>query len=318
MARRRSRSSGFHLSRQGRWRLATAAVLLATAALVALPKGLSDRARLWAAPVFTPFQDVTEDMLLSIGRQMRTPGASEENLAEALRAERDRREALENALARAAAILDERDRRIRALVGIRSGLEGMPAALVPARIVSPAVVGGRAGAGLAAGREQGVQAGAAVVTRPLDRGSAHGVREGHPVLTAAGLVGVVEAVGPLRSTVRLVTDPETRLMVQVIARRDGRWLAGPVGLARGTPDGLGVEVAHVGREHDVREGDFVVTSPSAESPVPPYLVVGRIVACETTATEPLFYRIRVEPRAAPGQTTEVFVLTPPAAQKPEK
>lgn len=48
----------------------------------------------------------------------------------------------------------------------------------------------------------------------LDKGSDDGLAPGMPVLTGAGLVGVIDEVVPNRSVVRLLTDPETAVGVR--------------------------------------------------------------------------------------------------------
>ena len=65
----------------------------------------------------------------------------------------------------------------------------------------------------------------------------------------------------------------------------------------------------ISKGSDVAAGDFVVTSASPESPLPPYLIVGRIVRCELRAAA-LFYEVEAEPRVAPGDVDEVYILSP--------
>jgi hypothetical protein len=55
----------------------------------------------------------------------------------------------------------------------------------------------------------------------------------------------------------------------------------------------------------------VVTSPSRESSLPPYLVVGRIVRCDVKPAA-LFRSLVVEPRVSPAEAHEVYVLSPEA------
>ena len=90
-----------------------------------------------------------------------------------------------------------------------------------------------------------------------------------------------------------------------------------VGFARGTSDGTAVAVTSISRSADVAPGDFVVTSPSPESALPPYLIVGKIVRAELKATA-LEYEIVVEPRFRPGESPEVYVVSPEVAAAPRK
>jgi rod shape-determining protein MreC len=175
--------------------------------------------------------------------------------------------------------------------------------------VPPEVAGGQATARLSDGADKGIRRTGAVIARRIDRGAREALQRGEPVLTAAGLVGIVEEVGPVTSTVRLVTDPRTNIMVQIISPRGGKWLAGPEGLACGTPDGSAIRVTRVDRNADVAVGDFVVTSPSPESSLPPYLVLGRVVKCDLKAAA-LSYELTIEPRVSPAEIREVYVMSP--------
>jgi len=305
------------MARETRCRIVMAMLLLAAGALLFLPASVTGRVRVWAAPVFSPFQNLTEGWVLDLAQQIRDPrrrggGPTVEEDMAALVA---RIEVLQDALAQAGARLGEYERRLKDLSQIRQGLDGLPCRLIPARLIAPEVAGGRAGALLAEGTGSGVRKGSAVIARGIDRGAALGLERGDAILTAAGLVGIVDEVGPLTSTVRLVTDPQTRLMVQVVMRRDEKWRAGPTGLANGTEDGTAVCLVGVPRTADVAVGDFVVTHPSPESPLPAYLIVGRIVRCELKPAAP-FYDIQIEPRVAPSEAFEVFVLAPAESPKP--
>ena len=305
------------MARETRRRIVMASLLVAAGALLFLPASVTGRVRVWAAPVFSPFQNLTEGWVLDLAQQIREPrrrggGPTVEEDMAALVA---RIEALQDALAQAGARLGEYERRLKDLSQIRQGLDGLPCRLIPARLIAPEVAGGRAGALLAEGTGSGVRKGSAVIARGIDRGAALGLERGDAILTAAGLVGIVDEVGPLTSTVRLITDPQTRLMVQVVMRRDEKWRAGPTGLANGTEDGTAMCLIGIPRTADVAVGDFVVTNPSPESPLPAYLIVGRIVRCERKPAAP-FYNIQIEPRVAPSEAFEVFVLAPAESPKP--
>jgi hypothetical protein len=282
--------------------------------LLFLPQSVTNRLRVWAGPVFTPLQNLTERWSLNLSESIYRPDAATPDSQAALR---ERTESLENALAEAAAVLGEYDRQVRDLAQIRAGLDRLPCRLVPARLLAPEVPGGRAGARLAEGADKGIRKSGAVVARLIDRGAREALQRGEPILTAAGLVGIVEEVGPLTSTVRLVTDPRAALMVQVITHRNGQWRAGPEAVARGDENGAAIIVQGVPRASDVAPGDFVVTSPSPESALPPYLIVGRISACNLKPAA-VFYDISVEPRVPLAQVREVYVLSPDFPVAPRK
>jgi cell shape-determining protein MreC len=287
-------------------RIVMAALPLVALITVFLPQSASDRVRVWAGPVFTPLQNLTHAWTLDIAERVgadgpRRPAGAPYDDAQV--------RALENALAEATARLGQADRRLKDLAHLRRALDGLPCRLVPARLIAPDVSGGRTAGMLAEGAAQGVARGAAVLQRRLDRGTREAIERGEAILTAAGLVGVVDQVGPLTSTVRLLTDPRTSLMVQVITPRQGKWRAGPEGVARGSGDGRTVTVQGIPRTSDVAPGDFIVTSPSPEAALPAYLVVGRVVRCDLKPAA-LFYDLVVEPRVAIAEAGGVYVLSP--------
>lgn len=87
----------------------------------------------------------------------------------------------------------------------------------------------------------------------LSAGSGDGVRIGQTVIDAGGVVGQIIEVGPLQSTVLLLTDPDHAIPV-AIARNGVRLIAYGTGRA----DQLAL--ASVPLSSDVKVGDVVVTS----------------------------------------------------------
>ncbi|MBE3070643.1 MAG: rod shape-determining protein MreC [Planctomycetes bacterium] len=307
MARRFRSSRGI-----GGWailrRVVTALLPLIAIATLLMPQSVSDRARVWAGPVFMPLQNLTQGWSLDLAERF---GQSDLARPAAPADDADEVRLLENALAEATGRLAQADRRLADVARLREALDGLPCRLVPARLIAPEVGGGHTPALIAKGSARGVASGGAVIRRHLDRGAREALERGEAVLTAAGLIGVVEEVGPFTSTVRLVTDPHTSFMVQVITRRGDRWRAGPEGVARGSEDGRAVSVEGIPRTSDIAPGDFIVTSPSPEAALPAYLVVGRVARCDLKPTA-LFYDLVVEPRVAPAEAGEVYVLSPDA------
>lgn len=283
-------------------------------ALVFLPPSVTSRVRVWAGPLFAPLQTLTAGGSLDLRERLRYSDASAPDAEVRIQ---DRVTSLENALAQAAAVLGEYDRQVRDLAKIRDGLDGLPCRLIPGRLLAPEVPGGHAGARLAEGADKGVRKHSAVVACQIDRGGREALQRGEPILTAAGLIGLIDEVGPLASTVRLVTDPRATLMVQVITHRNGQWRAGPEGVAGGSPEGTAVLVKGIPRASDVAPGDFVVTSPSPESNLPPYLIVGRVVRCDLKPAA-VFYELVVEPRVPLSQARQVYVLSPDFQVAPRK
>jgi hypothetical protein len=307
MVMRKSRRSTGH---GDTWqRIVLVALPVVALGLMFMPQGLADRVRVWTNPIFSPLEDVTAGWALDLRERISHPyGAAPKAAGPTLPEQVD---SLQNGMAQATALLSEYERRLRDLSRIREGLDGLPSRLVPARLVPPEAFGGQATARLGEGLDKGIRRSGAVIACRIDRGMREAIQRGEPILTAAGLVGIVDEVGPVTSTVRLVTDPRTSLMVQIITLRNDQWRAGPEGIARGSEDGTSVTVQGIPRNADIAPGDFVVTSPSRESSLPPYLVVGRIVRCDVKPAA-LFQSLVVEPRVSPAEAHEVYVLSPEA------
>lgn len=87
----------------------------------------------------------------------------------------------------------------------------------------------------------------------INKGLAHGVYEGQPVISDKGVVGQVVAVGQLTSRVLLICDVAHALPIQVL-RNDIRVIAA----GNGCTDDLQLE--HLPNNTDIRVGDVLVTS----------------------------------------------------------
>lgn len=115
--------------------------------------------------------------------------------------------------------------------------------------------------------------GAYAVELTLNKGSAHGIAVGMPVVTTEGLVGMVYEVSPLSCRVRTLLS--TSASVAAVTAR-----AGESGLCEGNYTALTegqVTLRYLPAEADVAEGDSVLTS--GEGSVYPYgIPVGRVAA----------------------------------------
>ena len=87
----------------------------------------------------------------------------------------------------------------------------------------------------------------------IDRGSSDGVTEGQAVIDGAGVMGQVQDVQLHFSTVRLISDPNHALPVQINR-------TGLRSVAFGSGETGSLILNSVPREADVREGDLIVTS----------------------------------------------------------
>lgn len=112
------------------------------------------------------------------------------------------------------------------------------------------------------------------LTITLDRGSDAGLDIGMPVVTAAGLVGRVTEVSKVRSTVLLITDPQSNIGVRLAA-------SGEQGVARGAGDHNPLPLDFVTTDVPVEIGEPVVTSGLERGLFPAQLPLGRVRSVTT-------------------------------------
>jgi rod shape-determining protein MreC len=131
----------------------------------------------------------------------------------------------------------------------------------------------------------------------INEGSIAGVRRDDGVVDADGVVGRVVAVGPLSSTVVLITDYTSR--IPAIVRR-GRWW----GIARGNLTSVRMEF--IPEDARLRIGDVVVTGEgrSFHSGVP----IGTVESIERGDTT-LYQTAVLKPAAALGALDRVDVIS---------
>ena len=137
----------------------------------------------------------------------------------------------------------------------------------------------------------------------IDLGSADGVQTGQAVIDGAGVVGQVEDVQRHSSSVRLISDPNHALPVQI--NRTG---------LRTVAFGLGetsrLSMPNVPREADVRTGDLVVTSGLGERFPGGYPVA--VVSSIDREAGLTFARVEATPLAALDRGREVLLIETPA------
>lgn len=147
----------------------------------------------------------------------------------------------------------------------------------------------------------------------IDRGSTDGVVAGQAVIDGAGVMGQVENVRLHFSTVRLISDPNHALPVQI--NRTGLRT-----VAFGTGETGFLSMPSVPREADVREGDLIVTSGLGDRfpggyPVARVSVINR----EEGLT---FAQVAAQPLAALDRGREVLLISTrapePAAEPVEE
>ena len=137
----------------------------------------------------------------------------------------------------------------------------------------------------------------------IDKGQAHKVALGSPVLDESGVLGQVTRVHPLVSEVTLVVDRE--LAIPVLNVRTGAR-----SVAYGDPlvGGSGMELRFMGSNADVQEGDLLTTS-GVDGIYPPGLPVARVSRIEHRA-ESTFSKIYCVPQALTTGARHVIVVEP--------
>jgi rod shape-determining protein MreC len=134
----------------------------------------------------------------------------------------------------------------------------------------------------------------------IDRGASDDVVVGQAVIDGAGVMGQVEAVQAHFSSVRLISDPDHALPVQI--NRTGLRT-----VAYGTGETERLLLPNVPFQADVRPGDLIVTSGLGDR-FPPGFPVARVVRVnrETGGT---FAELEAQPLAALGRGREVLLIT---------
>jgi len=136
----------------------------------------------------------------------------------------------------------------------------------------------------------------------IDRGSSDGVTVGQAVIDGQGVMGQVEDVHLHFSTVRLISDPNHALPVQINR-------TGLRSVAFGSGETGNLVLNSVPREADVREGDLIVTS-GLGSRFPSGYPVARV--SDINREEGLtFAVVEATPLAALDRGREVLLIVPP-------
>ena len=137
----------------------------------------------------------------------------------------------------------------------------------------------------------------------IDKGQAHQVDLGSPVLDESGVLGQVTRVLPLVSEVTLVVDRD--LAIPVLNVRTGAR-----SVAYGDPliGGSGMELRFMGSNADVQVGDLLTTS-GVDGVYPPGLPVAWVSRIEHRA-ESTFSKIYCVPQALTTGARHVIVVKP--------
>lgn len=137
----------------------------------------------------------------------------------------------------------------------------------------------------------------------INAGSAVGVSVGDPVVTADGLVGIVQEVGLTYSKVRTVLDPGLKASASISRTDESGYTGGSLTLAE---DGL-LRINYLERTSSVVSGDFVVTS-GLGGVFPSGLLIGRVTSVSPDTDGMTLYGL-VEPFVDISNLKRVMVIT---------
>ena len=143
----------------------------------------------------------------------------------------------------------------------------------------------------------------------VDRGTAHGVVAGAPVINESGVLGQVTRVYPFGSEVTLLTDKDAAIPVLNV-RTQVR------SAAFGRPGGVGMELRYMAGNADVQVGDLLTTS-GIDGVYPPGLPVARVTSVDRRV-DTSFARVGLAPAAAPDGVRYVLLLEPSGLRLPPR
>ena len=221
-------------------------------------------------------------------------------------------ERLRRLVGQQALLLEQRERELRELTGLKESLGDLPVRLLPAYVLggdaSPLRQTLRIGRGAAG--EYPVRIGdwvaAATAVDRLDDGLT-----GRQRLLSQWLIGRVIEVGPLTSRVQLSTDPAFGPVPVRAGRVDasgGYVTTNPVVLLEGRGGAMRIREAPA---NFLEQGfELVLTEPTGRLPL--RMLIGRIVSAEPLPQSPLHYNLSVEPLADPHRLRRVYVIWLPA------
>ncbi len=137
----------------------------------------------------------------------------------------------------------------------------------------------------------------------INAGSAVGVSAGDPVVTADGLVGIVDEVGLTYSKVRTVLHPDLKASASISRTDESGYTGGSLTLAE---EGL-LRINYLERSSSVVSGDFVVTS-GLGGVFPSGLLIGRVTSVSSDSDGMTLYGL-VEPFVDIRNLKRVMVIT---------
>lgn len=142
----------------------------------------------------------------------------------------------------------------------------------------------------------------------IDRGSTHGVEKHQPVVWHDHVVGMVAEAWGTTSRVKLITDPQCRIMGRSIR-------SGEKCIVEGTADGR-CRLKYVFDSVDIRPGDLIVTT-GEHGIFPKHVNIGTVLSSEGGEVG-LFRNVVVQPRMLPSKLEAVLVVERLSARAQKK
>lgn len=139
----------------------------------------------------------------------------------------------------------------------------------------------------------------------LNKGKAHHVYPGQPVIDAKGVMGQIIDISVYSSTAILISDPNHTLPVQI--NRSGLRT-----IAQGTGNPNELELRHIPNNADITAGDLIVTS-GLGGRFPANYPVAYISSIEISPGKP-FAKVKATPTALLDTSREVLLIWPPGKQ----
>jgi rod shape-determining protein MreC len=137
----------------------------------------------------------------------------------------------------------------------------------------------------------------------VDKGAAHGVVDGRPVVDDVGLIGQVTRVFPTSSEITLLVSREQSAPVMNL-RNGLRLMVSGVG-----SDDL-LEIRYLDAQADLKAGDVLATS-GLDGLYPAGIPVARVLRLEPPRHTP-FARAVCAPLAGVGRHRHIYILRPPS------
>ncbi|MEX2672578.1 MAG: rod shape-determining protein MreC [Phycisphaeraceae bacterium] len=144
----------------------------------------------------------------------------------------------------------------------------------------------------------------------LNIGTRHGLRVGMPAVQGASVVGRITQAGPTSSTLGLLTTPGSLVEVVTVSEGPGATGGRRARLLLEATAGPQLIANQVDRQLPTEAGDFARLMDETWPESVQGMLVGRVVAVEEDADDPLLKRVGVRPLRSLRDLDSVIVIVP--------